>query len=119
MVKESLQKVKNHLDKFDKCIKERFVVNAVNYQNWGMDYIKGAYEEEVIPFVKNLRESFKLFEVGLYKEIVEIVVCFLDSGCSKHITGQRDELINFVSKFIGTIRFDNGNFAAIMGYEDL
>ncbi|GKD72966.1 retrovirus-related pol polyprotein from transposon TNT 1-94 [Tanacetum coccineum] len=33
--------------------------------------------------------------------------------------GQRDKLINFVSKFIGTVRFGNDHFAAIMGYEDL
>ncbi|GJS75398.1 hypothetical protein Tco_0725279 [Tanacetum coccineum] len=45
MVKESLKKVKNHLDKFDECIKERTVVNVVN---WGMDHIKGAYEEEKV-----------------------------------------------------------------------
>ncbi|GJZ76640.1 retrovirus-related pol polyprotein from transposon TNT 1-94, partial [Tanacetum coccineum] len=35
------------------------------------------------------------------------------------MTGQRDKLINFVTKFIGTIKFDNDHFAAIMGYEDL
>ncbi|GJZ93946.1 hypothetical protein Tco_0666149 [Tanacetum coccineum] len=52
-------------------------------------------------------------------DIVEIVLWYLDSGCSKHITGHRDKLINFVSKFIGTVRFDNDHFAAIMGYGDL
>ncbi|GKC91624.1 hypothetical protein Tco_1152273 [Tanacetum coccineum] len=51
--------------------------------------------------------------------IVEIVLWNLDSGCSKHITGQRDKLINLVSKFIGTVRFGNDRFAAIMGYRDL
>ncbi|GJY07181.1 retrovirus-related pol polyprotein from transposon TNT 1-94 [Tanacetum coccineum] len=34
------------------------------------------------------------------------------------MTGQRDKLINFVSKFIGTFRFSNDHFAAIMGYRD-
>ncbi|GJS09596.1 retrovirus-related pol polyprotein from transposon TNT 1-94 [Tanacetum coccineum] len=51
--------------------------------------------------------------------IVEIVLWYLDSGCSKHMTGQRDKLINFVSKFISTVRYDNDHFAAIMGYGDL
>ncbi|GJW39846.1 hypothetical protein Tco_0065691 [Tanacetum coccineum] len=50
---------------------------------------------------------------------VEIVLWYLDSGCSKHMTRHRDKFINFVSKFIGTIRFDNDHFAAIKGYEDL
>nr|GEY35610.1 retrovirus-related Pol polyprotein from transposon TNT 1-94 [Tanacetum cinerariifolium]GEY36569.1 retrovirus-related Pol polyprotein from transposon TNT 1-94 [Tanacetum cinerariifolium] len=51
--------------------------------------------------------------------IIEIVLCYLDSGCSKHMTGHRDKLINFVSKFIGTLRFGNDHFAAIMRYGDL
>ncbi|GKE47264.1 hypothetical protein Tco_1478522, partial [Tanacetum coccineum] len=37
--------------------------------------------------------------------IVEIVLLYLDSGCSKHMTGHHDKLINFVSKFIRTFRF--------------
>ncbi|GKC47820.1 hypothetical protein Tco_1065542 [Tanacetum coccineum] len=51
--------------------------------------------------------------------IIEIVLWYLDSGCSKHMIGQRGKLINFVSMFIGTVRFENDHFAAIMGYEDL
>ncbi|GJZ33911.1 retrovirus-related pol polyprotein from transposon TNT 1-94 [Tanacetum coccineum] len=35
------------------------------------------------------------------------------------MTGQRDKLINFVSKFIGIVRFGNDHFASIMGYGDL
>ncbi|GJZ38752.1 integrase, catalytic region, zinc finger, CCHC-type containing protein [Tanacetum coccineum] len=35
------------------------------------------------------------------------------------MTGHRDKLINFVSKFIRTVRFRNDYFAAIMGYGDL
>ncbi|GJU49289.1 ribonuclease H-like domain-containing protein [Tanacetum coccineum] len=52
-------------------------------------------------------------------KIVEIVLWYLDSGRSKHMTEHRDKLINFVSKFIGTARFGNDHFAAIMGYGDL
>ncbi|GJY20826.1 integrase, catalytic region, zinc finger, CCHC-type containing protein [Tanacetum coccineum] len=35
--------------------------------------------------------------------IIEIVLWYLDSGCSKHMTGHRDKLINFVSMFIGNV----------------
>ncbi|GKB18424.1 integrase, catalytic region, zinc finger, CCHC-type containing protein [Tanacetum coccineum] len=35
------------------------------------------------------------------------------------MTGQHDKLINFVSKFFGTIRFGNEHFVAFMGYGDL
>ncbi|GKB49735.1 hypothetical protein Tco_0900488 [Tanacetum coccineum] len=54
-----------------------------------------------------------------YLRIVEIVLWYLAFGCSKHMTGHRDKLINFVSKFIRTVRFGNDHFAAIMGYGDL
>ncbi|GJS74351.1 retrovirus-related pol polyprotein from transposon TNT 1-94 [Tanacetum coccineum] len=51
-------------------------------------------------------------------EVVRIVLWYLDSGCSKHMTGDRSRLRNFVKKFIGTVRFKNDHFGAIMGYED-
>ncbi|GKA43803.1 hypothetical protein Tco_0736527 [Tanacetum coccineum] len=76
LLADFLQNVKNHLDKFDGCINYRTVVTATNWGNWGMNHIKDAYEEEVIPFVTNLRESFKLFEMGLYKEVNEMTAIF-------------------------------------------
>ncbi|GJS84452.1 retrovirus-related pol polyprotein from transposon TNT 1-94 [Tanacetum coccineum] len=36
----------------------------------------------------------------------------------KHMTGDRSRLMNFVKKFIGTVRFGNDHFGAIMGYGD-
>nr|GEW99011.1 putative reverse transcriptase zinc-binding domain-containing protein [Tanacetum cinerariifolium] len=36
--------------------------------------------------------------------------------CSKHMTGDRSRLINFMKKFIGAVRFENDHFGAIMGY---
>ncbi|GJS49900.1 retrovirus-related pol polyprotein from transposon TNT 1-94, partial [Tanacetum coccineum] len=50
--------------------------------------------------------------------VVQIVLWYLESGCSKHMTGDRSRLKNFVKKFIGTVRFGNDHFGAIMGYGD-
>ncbi|GJT14674.1 putative ribonuclease H-like domain-containing protein [Tanacetum coccineum] len=33
--------------------------------------------------------------------VVQIVLWYLDSGCSRHMTGDRSKLINYVEKFIG------------------
>nr|GEY33703.1 hypothetical protein [Tanacetum cinerariifolium] len=41
-----------------------------------------------------------------------------DKRCSRHMTGDRSNLINYVEKFIGTVRFENDQFAAIIGYGD-
>nr|GEU32394.1 hypothetical protein [Tanacetum cinerariifolium] len=43
---------------------------------------------------------------------------YLDSGCSKHMTEDRSQLINFVQKFLGTVKFGNDHVAKIMGYGD-
>nr|GEZ01716.1 integrase, catalytic region, zinc finger, CCHC-type, peptidase aspartic, catalytic [Tanacetum cinerariifolium] len=56
--------------------------------------------------------------VKLVPRVVQIVLWYLDSGCSKHMTGVRSRLRNFVKKFIGTVRFGNDHFGAIMGYGD-
>ncbi|GJX62969.1 retrovirus-related pol polyprotein from transposon TNT 1-94, partial [Tanacetum coccineum] len=48
--------------------------------------------------------------------VVQIVLWVVDSGCSKHMLGDRSLLRNFVEKFMGTVCFRNENFAAIIGY---
>ncbi|GJX73440.1 retrovirus-related pol polyprotein from transposon TNT 1-94 [Tanacetum coccineum] len=51
-------------------------------------------------------------------KVVQIVLWYLDSGCSKHMTGNCSQLMNFVSKFLGTVRFGNDQIARIIGYGD-
>nr|GEV28225.1 integrase, catalytic region, zinc finger, CCHC-type, peptidase aspartic, catalytic [Tanacetum cinerariifolium] len=50
--------------------------------------------------------------------VVQIVLWYLDSRCSKHMTGDRFQLIKFVQKFLGTVTFENDHVAKIMGYGD-
>nr|GEW01949.1 retrovirus-related Pol polyprotein from transposon TNT 1-94 [Tanacetum cinerariifolium] len=50
--------------------------------------------------------------------VVQIVLWYLDSGCSKHMTGDRSQLTNFVNKFLGTDKFKNDHVVKIMGYGD-
>ncbi|GJX56609.1 retrovirus-related pol polyprotein from transposon TNT 1-94 [Tanacetum coccineum] len=51
-------------------------------------------------------------------KVVQNVLWIVDSGCSKHMTGGRSLLQNFIEKFMGIICFGNDNFAAITGYGD-
>nr|GEY05891.1 NADH dehydrogenase subunit 1, mitochondrial [Tanacetum cinerariifolium] len=46
------------------------------------------------------------------------VISSTKASCSKHITGNRSRLKNFMKKFIRTVRFENDHFGAIMGYGD-
>nr|GEX51266.1 hypothetical protein [Tanacetum cinerariifolium] len=49
-------------------------------------------------------------------QVVQICLWCVDSGCSKHMTQNIKLLINFVWKFLGTVRFGNNHIAAILGY---
>nr|GEX80966.1 hypothetical protein [Tanacetum cinerariifolium] len=51
-------------------------------------------------------------------QAVQIVLWYLDSGCSKHMTRDRSQLINIVHKFLGTVKFRNDHVAKIMDYGD-
>ncbi|GJT46453.1 hypothetical protein Tco_0955168 [Tanacetum coccineum] len=51
-------------------------------------------------------------------KVIQLVLWIVDSGCSKHMTGNLQLLRNFFEKFIETVRFRNDHFAAITGYGD-
>ncbi|GJT84646.1 retrovirus-related pol polyprotein from transposon TNT 1-94 [Tanacetum coccineum] len=51
--------------------------------------------------------------------IVQLILFIVDSGCTKHMTGNVSLLCNFVEKYLGTVRFGNDQFAPILGYGDL
>nr|GEW55071.1 integrase, catalytic region, zinc finger, CCHC-type, peptidase aspartic, catalytic [Tanacetum cinerariifolium] len=73
-----------------------------------------------LDYLRYLKESMEIIH-GIVEEanvVVQIVLWYLDSGCSKHMTGDRLRLLNLVKKFIGTVRFGNDHFGAIMGYGD-
>nr|GEU44048.1 hypothetical protein [Tanacetum cinerariifolium] len=50
--------------------------------------------------------------------VVQIVLWYLDSRCSKHMTRDGSQLINFIQRFLGTVKFVNDHVAKIMGYGD-
>nr|GEZ56510.1 integrase, catalytic region, zinc finger, CCHC-type, peptidase aspartic, catalytic [Tanacetum cinerariifolium] len=56
--------------------------------------------------------------ISYKRTVIQIVLWYLYSGYSKHMTGDRSRLKNFMKKFIRTVRFGNDHFGAIMGYGD-
>nr|GFA48892.1 integrase, catalytic region, zinc finger, CCHC-type, peptidase aspartic, catalytic [Tanacetum cinerariifolium] len=72
--------------------------------------------------VHNTEDTLKIVEITRKKmnakmtDPVFVTHKYLDPGCSKHMTGDRSRLLNFMKKFIGTVRFENDHFGAIMGY---
>ncbi|GJY65886.1 retrovirus-related pol polyprotein from transposon TNT 1-94 [Tanacetum coccineum] len=64
----------------------------------------------ISPFIDN---------VSRITNIVQLILFIVDSGCTKHMTGNLKLLCNFVERFLGTVRFGNDQFAPILGYGDL
>nr|GEU83882.1 hypothetical protein [Tanacetum cinerariifolium] len=75
-----------------------------------------------IPLIRKKQVTFAKksdkSDSNTHKHVVQIVLLYLDLGCSKHMTRDCSRLMNFVKKFIGTVRFRNDHFGAIMGYRD-
>ncbi|GJW03803.1 hypothetical protein Tco_1562659 [Tanacetum coccineum] len=94
--------------------------------NHDMCVIKPLNSVNATPTVKNglnkvkqvWKVKGKLSANGLNKakQVVQIVLWYLDSGCSKHMMGNRSKLKKSVEKFLGKVRFRNDHFGAIMGY---
>nr|GEY29229.1 Gag-Pol polyprotein [Tanacetum cinerariifolium] len=76
--------------------------------------------EAHLDYLRHLKESVETIRdiIEEAKVVVQIILWYLDSGCSKHMTGDRSRLMNFLKKFIGRVRFENDHFGAIMGYGD-
>ncbi|GKB86983.1 putative reverse transcriptase domain-containing protein [Tanacetum coccineum] len=106
-------------DEVDQCLLkiESKPINAYFKNNKAVhrDYLKVTKEHvaalqelleearELKPLDEHIGHASKFVEriQDLLVYIVEIVLWYLDFGCSKHMTGHHDKLINFVSKFIG------------------
>ncbi|GJS69697.1 retrovirus-related pol polyprotein from transposon TNT 1-94 [Tanacetum coccineum] len=65
-----------------------------------------------------LMASLSSYDSDVQSEVVQIVLWYLDSGCSKHMIKNRSQLINFVAEFLGTAKFGNDQITKIMGYGD-
>ncbi|GJX09603.1 retrovirus-related pol polyprotein from transposon TNT 1-94 [Tanacetum coccineum] len=72
----------------------------------------------VLDFINNVnaRKQSKSVKKSSKRKVIQIVLWYLDFGCSKHMTGDRSQLTNFVNKFLGAVKFGNDNMEKIMGY---
>ncbi|GKC67659.1 hypothetical protein Tco_1100257 [Tanacetum coccineum] len=72
LVIESLKKLKFHLAKFHNVVKIRTTPNACIKGEWGFKHTKDVFNNEIIPFLKSLKEIFNVFDRDLLNEILEI-----------------------------------------------
>nr|GEV01754.1 hypothetical protein [Tanacetum cinerariifolium] len=72
MVKTSLKKLKHHLASFDVVVKERTTATALTEGTWGFEHIKACFRDQIIPFVKALKDLFNSFDQFLIDELSEV-----------------------------------------------
>nr|GEX42077.1 hypothetical protein [Tanacetum cinerariifolium] len=72
MVNSSLKKLKFHLASFDMVVKERTTATAIMKGTWRFKQTKACFRDEIIPFVKALKELFNSFDQFLIDELTEV-----------------------------------------------
>ncbi|GJW02627.1 hypothetical protein Tco_1561483 [Tanacetum coccineum] len=77
MVNTSLKKLKHHLAGFDKVVKERTTATAITEGTWGFEHTKACFRDEIIPFVKTLKDIFNNFDQYLIDELTKVQTVFI------------------------------------------
>ncbi|GJR16951.1 retrovirus-related pol polyprotein from transposon TNT 1-94 [Tanacetum coccineum] len=72
MVNTSLKKLKHHLAGFDVVVKEITTATAITVGSWGFEHTKAYFRDEIILFVKALKDIFNSFEQYLIDELTEV-----------------------------------------------
>ncbi|GJX12229.1 hypothetical protein Tco_0202088 [Tanacetum coccineum] len=69
LVNTSLRKLKYHLGQFDTVVKKRITPNAITEGEWGFEHTKTVILNEIIPFLKTLKDIFNVFDKDLLNEL--------------------------------------------------
>ncbi|GKB71050.1 hypothetical protein Tco_0932462 [Tanacetum coccineum] len=72
MVNTSLKKLKHHLAGFDVVVKERTTATTITEGSWGFEHTKACFRDEIIPFVKALKDILNTFDQYLINELTEV-----------------------------------------------
>ncbi|GKB98251.1 hypothetical protein Tco_0984388, partial [Tanacetum coccineum] len=86
MVNTSLKKLKHHLAGFDMVVKERTTATAITKGSWGFEHTKACFRDEIIPFVKALKDLFNTFDQYLIDELSKVQNIFhqMDQAIEQH-----------------------------------
>ncbi|GJV32697.1 hypothetical protein Tco_1393097 [Tanacetum coccineum] len=76
MVYTSLKELKRYLTGFDLVIKERTTATAITEGTWGFEHTKACFRDEIIPFIKELKDIFNNFNQYLVEELADVQKVF-------------------------------------------
>nr|GEZ35883.1 hypothetical protein [Tanacetum cinerariifolium] len=115
MVNSCLKKLKFHLASFDIVVKERTTATAITEGTWGFEHTKACFRDDIIPFVKNLKELFTSFDQYLIDEVSEVQKIFkqmemaVEQNCA--------EKTKFQTKMANVLKENDHLFTHALGVE--
>ncbi|GJZ31666.1 hypothetical protein Tco_0576713 [Tanacetum coccineum] len=72
LAKDSFIKMRSHVNNFENVVTVCSKVTGQNEGSWGFEHIGKAFDKDVKPFVKTLKEYFHMFDQGLHKKITDM-----------------------------------------------
>nr|GFA82679.1 hypothetical protein [Tanacetum cinerariifolium] len=102
MVNSCLKKLKFHLASFDMVVKERTTATAITEETWGFEHTKACFCDDIIPFMKALKELFTSFDQCLIDEVTEVQNVFKQMELAVEQHSLSVDIVNLVL-------FDNVN----------
>ncbi|GJT64999.1 retrovirus-related pol polyprotein from transposon TNT 1-94 [Tanacetum coccineum] len=73
MIEQMSEQMINH---FDSVVKKRTTPNALEEGEWGFEHTKTVFNNEIIPFLKSLKDIFNVFDKDILNEITEVQIVF-------------------------------------------
>nr|GEX46798.1 hypothetical protein [Tanacetum cinerariifolium] len=109
MMNSSLKKIKYHLASFDVVVKERTTATAITEGTWGFKHTKACFRDEIIPFVKALKDLFNSFDQYLIDELSKVQNVFnqMEQAVEQHPQSQEKDII--IMKLKERIKSLSGN----------
>nr|GEZ71934.1 hypothetical protein [Tanacetum cinerariifolium] len=102
LVNSSLKRFKFHLAIFDMVIKERTTTTAITKGGWGFEHTKACFRDDIIPFVKALKELSNSFDQYLIDELSEVQQVFkqMEQAIEQHCVKNKfqDKMKNALKK---------------------
>nr|GEU66096.1 hypothetical protein [Tanacetum cinerariifolium] len=108
IVNTSLKKLKHHLASFDVVVKKRTTATAITKAKWGFKHTKACFRDEIIPFIKALKDLFNSFDQFLIDELFEVQNVFhqMEHAVEQHHFQEKDMVIK---KLKERIKSKSGN----------
>nr|GEX41193.1 hypothetical protein [Tanacetum cinerariifolium] len=110
MVNSSLKKLKFYLASFDVVVKERTTTTGITEGTWGFKHTKACFRDEIIPFVKALKDLFNSFDQIMINELSEVQDVFnqMEQAVEQHHAQSQEKDI-IIKKLKERIKSLSGN----------